>query len=202
MANDMVGNYLKKKAYGSTASSDLQVIPSRHGVATFVPNGSTITIVNTSGSQVVDTWAFALPNPPENQQQAKQGAEEKPSQPEPEKEAEQEPEPPKQTPKKAGRKSKSGMDLPSQEDAEKATAGGIPEGGDAAQQQQQQKKAGWSSYLPSMSLRGGGGTEQQKKQTKENSRTWGNYFSAGKGFTNYIPSSNDVSSFATSVSNT
>lgn len=43
-----------------------QTIPARHGIATFVPKGHTIKIINTYGRQVVDTWAFALGSPPED----------------------------------------------------------------------------------------------------------------------------------------
>lgn len=39
--------------------SMLQVVPARHGVATQVPAGRSITVINTHGTQVVDTWAFA-----------------------------------------------------------------------------------------------------------------------------------------------
>ena len=42
-----------------------QTIPACHGTATFVPKGHTIKITNTSGTQVFDTWAFALHAPPE-----------------------------------------------------------------------------------------------------------------------------------------
>lgn len=41
---------------------EIQQIPARHGTATFVPRGHVIKIINTYGRQVVDTWAFALPN--------------------------------------------------------------------------------------------------------------------------------------------
>lgn len=43
-----------------------QTIPARHGTATFVPKGHTIKIINTYGRQVVDTWAFALGAPPDD----------------------------------------------------------------------------------------------------------------------------------------
>lgn len=43
-----------------------QTIPARHGTATFVPKGHTIKIINTYGRQVVDTWAFALGQPPQD----------------------------------------------------------------------------------------------------------------------------------------
>ncbi|KAJ4286136.1 hypothetical protein N0V90_013485 [Kalmusia sp. IMI 367209] len=46
-------------------SGELQTIPARHGVATFVPRGRTIKIINTYGKQVVSTWAFGLSSPPE-----------------------------------------------------------------------------------------------------------------------------------------
>ncbi|KAF2501533.1 hypothetical protein BU16DRAFT_500691 [Lophium mytilinum] len=51
-------------------SGELQTIPARHGVATFVPRGRTIKIINTYGKQVVSTWAFALHEPPEKDKKA------------------------------------------------------------------------------------------------------------------------------------
>jgi hypothetical protein len=47
-------------------SGELQTIPARHGVATFVPRGRTIKVINTYGQQVVSMWAFTLGPPPEN----------------------------------------------------------------------------------------------------------------------------------------
>lgn len=47
-------------------SGERQLIPARHGTATFVPRGHTIKIINTYGKQVIDTWAFALHQPPSN----------------------------------------------------------------------------------------------------------------------------------------
>lgn len=47
-------------------SGQLQTIPARHGVATFVPRGRTIKVINTYGKQVVSTWAFGLGAPPED----------------------------------------------------------------------------------------------------------------------------------------
>jgi hypothetical protein len=46
-------------------SGELQTIPARHGVATFVPRGRTIKVINTYGKQVVSMWAFSLGAPPE-----------------------------------------------------------------------------------------------------------------------------------------
>jgi hypothetical protein len=49
-----------------TSIGEKQTIQARHGVATFVPKGHMIKIINTYGKQVVDTWAFALNAPPED----------------------------------------------------------------------------------------------------------------------------------------
>lgn len=40
-----------------------RTVPARRGAATLVRQGQSIRITNTSGTQVVDTWAFALPTP-------------------------------------------------------------------------------------------------------------------------------------------
>lgn len=52
----------------SKSIPEIQQIPARHGTATFVPKGQVIKIINTYGKQVVDTWAFALPKPPSQQE--------------------------------------------------------------------------------------------------------------------------------------
>ncbi|KAF2199707.1 hypothetical protein GQ43DRAFT_442232 [Delitschia confertaspora ATCC 74209] len=41
-------------------SGEIQTIPARHGVATVVPKGYTIKIINTYGKQVVSMWAFCM----------------------------------------------------------------------------------------------------------------------------------------------
>jgi hypothetical protein len=51
-------------------SGELQTIPARHGVATFVPRGRTIKVINTYGKQVVSMWAFSLGPPPEEGEDA------------------------------------------------------------------------------------------------------------------------------------
>lgn len=174
--------------------AELQTIPARHGTATFVPAGQTIKIVNTSGTQVVDTWAFALPDP-----EAKKGQE--PKGEEKEKEQPKQQETQKATPAKA--KKKGGADLPSQEDAEKATQDGLKEGEEQAAQQQ---KSTWSSYVPSIgwssSKKDASQDSSQETEQQKNSRTWASYFPSGQGFSNYIPqsASDTVSAFASSVS--
>lgn len=180
---------------------EMQIIPARHGVATFVPAGQTIKVVNTSGSQVVDTWAFALPHPDVKNGDGQQEAKQEPPKKEELTEPKEEEKPAKPAPKK---NRKSGMDLPTQEEAEKATREGIEKGEE--QQQQGQKKNTWSSYVPSIgwsSKNGAKEGEQKEGETEKqkNSRTWGSYMPSGKGFSNYVPksASDTVSSFATTV---
>lgn len=57
-------------------SGELQTIPARHGVATFVPRGRTIKVINTYGKQVVSMWAFTLGAPPEDGDDDEPGEEE------------------------------------------------------------------------------------------------------------------------------
>ena len=38
----------------------LTTIPAKHGIATHLKAGQTIKVINTHGTQVVDTWAFTL----------------------------------------------------------------------------------------------------------------------------------------------
>ena len=57
-------------------SGELQTIPARHGVATFVPRGRTIKVINTYGKQVVSMWAFTLGAPPEDSDEDEPGEEE------------------------------------------------------------------------------------------------------------------------------
>lgn len=177
--------------------AEQQTIPARHGTATFVPAGQTIKIINTSGTQVVDTWAFALPQPPdpkpsadEQQQNEKKDEGNKPQ--------ESTSTPQKKTPAKKG-----GADFPSQEDAEKATQDGLKAGEQEAQGGQ---KNTWSSYVPSIgwssSGKGkGGGGEGGETEQQRNSKTWGSYFPSGKGFSTYVPkgAADTVSSFASTV---
>src|SRR5947209_5976412 len=40
------------------AQDDLTTIPARRGIARLVDRGRVITVINTYGEQVVDTWAF------------------------------------------------------------------------------------------------------------------------------------------------
>ncbi|EME45365.1 hypothetical protein DOTSEDRAFT_33883 [Dothistroma septosporum NZE10] len=175
--------------------TELQTIPARHGVATFVPAGQVIKIVNTSGTQVVDTWAFALPKPDgtKDEQEAKLKEEESRD----------------QANLKAASKTE-GQDLPSQEEAEKTTAGAQAD--DKGESNETPKKSTWSSYVPSLGLGGKKKDDSQDRgkekdsgrkddmEQQKNSKTWGSYFSAGKGFSSYVPkqATDTVSQFASS----
>lgn len=172
------------------------MIPARHGVATFVPAGQTIKIVNTSGTQVIDTWAFALPKP-----DPKQGGGDDTKQEE--KKADE-----AKTPKKAAsQKSKKNAELPSQEDAEKTTQEMLKQGGqtDDDTKGAMSQKSTWSSYVPSLGLSSSSSTTATKKKNEteqqKDSRTWASYFPSGKGFSSYIPksASDTVSAFAKDV---
>ena len=41
---------------------ELEIVPARQGKAAFVKAGEAITIINTHGTQVVDTWCFMTDN--------------------------------------------------------------------------------------------------------------------------------------------
>jgi hypothetical protein len=175
--------------------AEVQIIPARNGTATFVPMGKVIKILNASGTQVVDMWAFALPKP-----EAKKTSQE-PDQSDVQAKAEEaenstttsSQKAPAATPKKKKR----GADLPSQEEAEQATREGLAQG-EQAEQTTAQKKSGWTSYVPTGYVpsvpslgfgqkKGDDGGAKDETEQQKNSRTWGSYFTAGKGFTSYIP---------------
>lgn len=186
------------------------MIPARHGVATFVPAGQTIKVVNTSGTQVIDTWAFALPKPDEKnapapgdgegvQQDQKQGQkqDQKQGQQQDQKQEPKEEEKAAPQQKTGPKKGKRASELPSQEDAEKATQEGMQKAEDSGDQAKAQtpQKSSWSSYVPSLGLtssKKSAGSEAPKQDVTEqqkNSRTWSSYIPSGKGFSSYVPKS-------------
>jgi hypothetical protein len=192
---------------------ELQVIPARNGTATFVPAGKVIKVINSAGTQVIDLWAFALPKPEAKdagKDSEKQDQEEaKVQEVEPETTATQQ-----ETPKATPKEKKRTTDLPSQEEAEQATREGLAQG-EKAEAATAQKKSGWSSYVPTGYVpsvpslgfgqkKGQDGKTEAKAETEQqkNSKTWGSYFTAGKGFTSYIPkqATETVTQFAGFVS--
>lgn len=173
------------------------MIPARHGTATFVPAGQTIKIINTSGTQVVDTWAFALPKP-ETKEENK--AQEKKDEASGEKKDEVKDE--KSNAAQAKPK-KNGMSLPSQEEAEKATEQGLQAGNDTGKDAKSKtaQKSTWSSYVPSVGWSSRNRNTKQETEQQKDSKTWASYFPSGKGYSNYVPktASDTVSKFASTV---
>ncbi|SMR48620.1 unnamed protein product [Zymoseptoria tritici ST99CH_1A5] len=180
---------------GFEVSTTLQVIPARNGTATFVPAGKTIKIINSAGTQVVDLWAFALPKP-ETKDSATTSGGNGDKEAKPQKVEAQPTAPPQKTPAPGSKKKKGNNDLPSQEEAEQATREGLAQAGEA-EATAEQKRSGWSSYVPTSYVpsvpslgfgqKKGGEAKANQAETEKNSNTWGSYFTAGKGFSSYIP---------------
>lgn len=175
--------------------AEQQVIPARHGTATFVPAGQVIKIINSSGSQVIDTWAFALPKP-EPKETPKSSNDVQQDQDAPKQDQTQSKQDNSQTTQ--SKTKKQDVSLPTQEEAEQATKQAMKQGEDAQAQstpQSTQQKT-WSSYVPSMPKKvwpsfkkGTGQDTQQESEQKKDSKTWASYFPSGQGFSNYIPKS-------------
>jgi hypothetical protein len=181
-------------------SGELQTIPARYGVATFVPKGRTIKVINTYGKQVVSMWAFSLGAPPEeeNEEEAKQIDEEKVHEEaeglknaveehdtkETENTSKDEAEeskqddnddnddPPEQAP-----------DTPENEKSTESTASPLSK---------QPAKRTWGSYLPSIPYRNKGAEKKpsakdEKAQNEANTKKWSSYLPTGKSFSSYVP---------------
>ena len=145
-------------------SGELQTIPARHGVATYVPKGRTIKVVNTYGKQVVSMWAFSLNGQPEKEKDE-------------DKELEKIPE--------AELQEDSADDPP--EEAPEETADDPPE---EAPDEKPAAKKPWSSYLPSMPYRSkktADDKETEKPESDEMSKSWSSYLPTGKGFSTNFP---------------
>lgn len=178
-------------------SDSLQTIPARHGTATFVPSGHTIKIINTFGTQVVDTWAFALPSPPQQNLYKLTGEVEadgkaKPAQrQEPSKEQEpvKEQESSKETEISKEQENQKGQS------SEEATTNPEPADAKAAEEP---KPQGWSSYIPTLGLSSGKKTVEPAPSDEKASQGWSSYFPSGQGYTSYLPSKGMLSAFATS----
>jgi hypothetical protein len=181
---------------GSDMSGELQTIPARHGVATFVPRGRTIKIINTYGKQVVSMWAFTLGAPPDQ-------ADDEVSVEDIENEA--------QHVKRAAEEESKGENAPSDsakqdESAHKSADETTDKDTESTSNQdksteaptKQPSKRTWASYLPSIPYRNKGsasksGTEQkpdaetEKAQNEANTKKWSSYLPTGKGISNYVP---------------
>lgn len=197
-------------------SGELQTIPARHGVATFVPRGRTIKVINTYGKQVISMWAFSLGAPPEDESDMPEV--ENLDEAEVEKEAEglkkaieedgaKKPEP--HDDKGMENSGQSGKELePVMEETQKTSentedppeqAPETPENEKSpASSSQQPNKRTWASYLPSIPYRNKGSPSKQedvpkpnadneKAQNEANTKKWSSYLPTGKGFSSYVP---------------
>jgi hypothetical protein len=189
-----------------TSTGEKQTIQARHGVATFVPKGHTIKIINTYGKQVVDTWAFALHAPPEDEDIRKGGENEGEQKKEGKKPKEKKKEP--ETPKKDVEEEAAEASSSAQKTTEKVTdtteevadeasekvTETTEEVADEASEKVTEKveettpKKGWSAYIPSVRGRSKAPAatgEEQDAQSKETERTdemgksWSSYLTSG-----------------------
>lgn len=159
-----------------------QTIPARHGTATYVPKGQTIKIINTSGTQVFDTWAFALHKAPQQDEKKdeKPQKKEKPKKEEPKKDAKKEQaskeEPKKNETKKDEKQVEAAAEDEDEDDYEKNKLSPDdpnypvadaklpvpqPEGKEPA------KSGGWSSYMPSFASSSKARGTPEKKTPKK-----------------------------------
>jgi len=160
-------------------SGELQTIPARHGVATYVPKGRTIKVVNTYGKQVVSMWAFSLNGQPEKDQDEDKELEDTVQKDVKESKTED-------NKGKLGGRQEGTVDDPPEE-APQETADDLPE---QAPEEKPAAKKPWSSYLPSIPYRSKGNDESkgdEKPDNDEMSKSWSSYLPTGKGFSTSFP---------------
>jgi hypothetical protein len=210
------------------STGEKQTSQARHGVATFVPKGHTIKIINTYGKQVVDTWAFALHAPPEDSDIRREGQEEK--------KEEEKKEPPKEkkkkepeTPKKDVKEEAAEASSSAQKTTEKVTEKTEDVADETSEKvtekvEEPSPKKGWSAYIPSVRGRSKAPAETSEEQegesketekTDEMAKSWSSYLpsvrskgtssevnmnSQSKGWSSYIPSGVGYSSYMPSSS--
>ncbi|EKG16856.1 protein of unknown function DUF1989, partial [Macrophomina phaseolina MS6] len=169
-------------------AGERQSVPARHGIATFVPKGHSIKIINTYGTQVIDTWAFALHKPPNEESDAEEKAEEEAisqAQREAEREIEQEQQSSGDAGKTAeaakgvkdGAVEKPSVAIKEEAEAPQATAGAQAPAATTAKPTTEtvngKKVRTWASYVPSvpsvaaLRSRGKAPTDTQVKDTAD-----------------------------------
>ncbi|EAT92416.2 hypothetical protein SNOG_00921 [Parastagonospora nodorum SN15] len=195
-------------------SGELQTIPARHGVATFVPRGRTIKVINTYGKQVVSMWAFSLGAPPEegegegeaedidedkvreeaeglkNAVEGKDGGMESGEKDEKieKKDREEDTNEADKTKPDDDDPPEQAPDTPENEKTTETTASSS----------KQPTKRTWGSYLPSIPYRNKGApkkeegekkpsAQDEKTQNEANTKKWSSYLPTGKGFSSYVP---------------
>lgn len=205
-------------------SGELQTIPARHGVATFVPRGRTIKVINTYGKQVVSMWAFSLGAPPEEDDEEEGEAKELD-----EEEVQKEAEALKKAIEEDGNKEIAATDN-GKEQSEEAEGSGkesqttskedgeakkdsedppeqapdTPENEktteDTATAKKQTTKRTWASYLPSIPYRNKGsankpGAEQKPSAEEEKAQNEANT----RAWSSYLPTGKGFSSYVPNV---
>ncbi|KAI8937753.1 hypothetical protein NX059_005453 [Plenodomus lindquistii] len=204
-------------------SGELQTIPARHGVATFVPRGRTIKVINTYGKQVVSMWAFSLGAPPEKDEEEEEVDEEKVKEEaeglkkavetgageEASAGGEEGEKKNKKNEEKAQNDDTSKESKPATEDAEatKEDAEDPPEQAPNAQENdkstetteapaKQGSKRTWASYLPSIPYRNKGGAGKPDAEKKPNAEEEKAQNEANtKKWSSYIPTGKSFSSY-------
>jgi hypothetical protein len=209
-------------------SGELQTIPARHGVATFVPRGRTIKIINTYGKQVVSTWAFSLHAPPEQGEGDDEGldAEEIEKQTEELKEeakkeetSEQKSESIEEADRSEQKPEDSGASRESAEeqgDEAKKVAGETNEGADDPPEQapptpenekasestdgkKQAEKRTWASYLPSIPYRNRGAASNAKPSAESQKAEKAKNEAQSKAWSSYLPTGKGFSTYIPNV---
>lgn len=189
--------------------SEPQVIPACRETATFVPAGQIIKVINTSGTQVIAMWAFPLSKPEakkENEpaEKAEEQVVEKKHEVVARTQEDRLQQAVQQT-KTSTKQQDAAAELPSQEEAQKATQQGIGQDRDVPQLTDSQKST-LGSYIPSIGwLSSEKPITKVKTQQEKDSKTWASYIPSGESFSNYVrsmpePASKAVSSFAAAVS--
>ncbi|KAK8232604.1 hypothetical protein HDK77DRAFT_380755 [Phyllosticta capitalensis] len=206
-------------------TGDLQTVPARHGVATFVPARHTLKVINTYGTQTVDLWAFALHTPPppssmramqaeaeevgevegvEGVEGVGEGGEEKENEGQREKEMEKE----RSELKEDDKSMQSTSDYVSAEEGEEPQQDDPKNDDDSGQETDTEQKnnnmsasatstKSWGSYLPSIPIRKPG-SSNKKNMTAAAAQTQHQRLakdSNTKGWLSYIPSGKSFTSY-------
>jgi hypothetical protein len=197
-------------------SGEYQLVPARHGTATFVPRGHTIMIRNTYGKQVIDTWAFALNAPPKKKAQEKKTKDQAKKDESGDGDNKQEKE--ASSKEAEAKENKNGGEVNTeiepeskdesnkQENKKDDNKENVDDSANSSPEKAKGDKTGkntWSSYLPTLRSRAGPKNTKDKEDDDEktkqaNTRKWSSYLPSGKGYTSYLPSSEAISAFASS----
>jgi hypothetical protein len=206
-------------------SGELQTIPARHGVATFVPRGRTIKIINTYGKQVVSTWAFSLHAPPEKgdsedgddeveniekqteelkkeaereEQEVEKKEEEKPS----EQKSEETNDSKAATEEKGDESKKVAGEVNDETDDPPEQAPPTPENEKTTENtegKKQAEKRTWASYLPSIPYRSKGASTSGKPSAEAQKEEKAKNDAQSKAWSSYMPTGKGFSTYIPNV---